>query len=190
MTSYTPEGLASYWERGARLREAQARKLEATVQKWKTRDDIRAVARVADEWKSVAKNLEDCACSIEKHFLNALLAEVRERMRMIPEWESETDNITLANSREACMAATCKVEAKAHEWEGKVGDLRARARTWRDKANALLGDPEARARLLEAEIHEWEEKASDLKARAQKLRAFTDEWVGNATGTGKQGSCS
>lgn len=140
MTSYSPEGLASYWERGTRLHEAQARKLEATLQTWKTRDNARAMAMVAHEWKNVAEALEDCACSIEKHYLGGLQAEVQQRMRMMPEWESETDDITLANSRKACIAATRKIEAKACQWEAKVRVLRASAQSWRDKASALSGD--------------------------------------------------
>ena len=176
MTSYSPEGLACLWEAGARECEVQARKLEAKVRKWKTRNNTLAVVVVANEWQILAKDLEDCACSIEKHYLNDLLTEVKKRKGWTLEPLNEAHDNEVAGRGEACEAATRKVKAKAHEWEGKVDDLRASARTWRDKASALLGDSKAYARLCEAEAREWEEKASEQKAGAQKLRAIADEW--------------
>ncbi len=181
MTSYSPEGLACLWESGARECEAQACKLEATVRKWKTRDNTRAVTMVAHEWQTVAEDLEGCARSIEKHYLSDLLAEVQSRRGETFEWLNKAhDNETAVRSREACEAATRKIEAKAQKWKGKVDDLRASAQLWKDKASALLGDPKAQARLHEAEAREWEEKASELKAGAQKLRATVDKWAEKA----------
>ncbi len=181
MTSYSPEGLAEYWECGTRKCEAHARKLEATVRKWKTRDNTRAVTMVAYEWQTVAEDLEGCAHAIEKHYLSNLLAEVQSRRGETFEWLNKAhDNETVVRSREACEAATRKIEAKAQKWEGKVNDLRASAQLWKDKASALLGDPKAHGRLREIEVREWEEKASELKAGAQKLRAISGKWTEKA----------
>ena len=181
MTSYSPEGLACLWESGARECEAQARKLEATVRKWKTRDNTRAVTMVAHEWQAVAEDLEGCAHAIEKHYLNALLAEVQSRRGETFEGLNKAhDNQTAVRSREACEAATRKIETKAQKWEGKVNDLRASAQSWKDKASALLGDSEAHGRLRDIDAREWEKKASELKAGAQKLRAISGKWTEKA----------
>ena len=173
MTSYSPEGLAEYWERCARQHEAQARKLEARVRKWKTRDNTRAVVKVAREWQVVAEVLESCAYDIEKHYLGV----------------SHTHEEDLEHAKRTGIAGKhycgyregdyASVE-NTHKWKCKVDDLRASARTWKDKASALLGEPEANARLREAEAREWEEKASELKAGAQKLRVTADKWVEKA----------
>ena len=173
MTSYSPEGLACLWESGARECEAQARKLEATVRKWKTRDNTHAVTMVAYEWQMVAEVLESCAYDIEKHYLGVS--------------HSHEENLEHAKRPGIAGKHYCgyreghdvSVE-KARKWKGKVDDLRASAQLWKDKASALLGDPKAQARLHEAEAREWEEKASDLKAGAQKLRATVDKWAEKA----------
>ena len=173
MTSYSPEGLAEYWERGARQREAQARKLEARVRKWKTKDNTRALVMVAHEWNLVAEVLESCAYDIEKHYLGV----------------SHTNEENLKHAKRSGIAGKnyCGYredhyvsDKNARKWKDKVDDLRASAQPWRDKASALLGDSKAHIRLREAEACEWEEKVSELKAGAQELRATADEWVEKA----------
>ncbi len=173
MTSYSPEGLACLWESGARECEAQARKLEATVRKWKTRDNTRAVTMVAYEWQMVAEVLESCAYDIEKHYLGAS--------------HSHEENLEHAKRPGIAGKHYCGYRGghdvsveKARKWKGKVDDLRASAQLWKDKAGALLGDPKAQARLRDIDAREWEEKASELKAGAQKLREISGKWAEKA----------
>lgn len=173
MTSYSPEGLAGYWERGARKCEAQARKLEATVRTWKSRDNTRAVSVVAHEWQLVADVLESCAYDIEKHYLG--VSHTHE------ENLEHVKRLGVAGKHYRGYREDHYVSAEeAREWKDKVDNLKASAQSWKDKASALLGDSNAQIRLREAEASEWEEKASELKASAQKLRAISGEWIEKA----------